>query len=439
MSARRPKHAQPSILAGLRWSTLAQGIGVALLAVLGLGILATVDAPAHPAAARPPAPPAVVASNGASGQLQSDGPFAEQPPGGVSLAPTSSLTFFNPPTGLLDNTQGSALASDGIPNTALLAYQRAADRERLLDPACGLTWPLLAGIGRAESDHGRFAGATLHSDGISTPRVIGIPLNGNGTARILDTDGGRLDGDTVYDRAVGPMQFIPSTWAGYGVDGNGDGVVDPFNIFDAAAAAAKYLCSTGGDLATLAGQMSAVRVYNDSDAYITEVLQLEAIYASGVPGLTVPVVPTDPRPAPPQVMLPPADPGPPLGIPHKPKPVKLPTPKTSAKTSPTPPKTSPASDTTTPCPTVTATATDPSTSTSTSTTATSSTNTSTSVASSSTPTGTDCATPTSTGSTTGSTPGPTTDTATLTPTDAATSTSGGSTSASASGASSSAT
>src|SRR5437764_60980 len=83
-----------------------------------------------------------------------------------------------------------------------------------------------------------FAGAVLHSDGLSTPRVIGIALNGNGTALIRDTDGGRLDGDTVYDRAVGPMQFIPSTWAGWSVDANGDGRADPFNIFDAAAAAA---------------------------------------------------------------------------------------------------------------------------------------------------------------------------------------------------------
>ena len=38
-----------------------------------------------------------------------------------------------------------------------------------------------------------------------------------------DTDGGELDKDTVYDRAVGPMQFIPSTWAVVKVDADGDG------------------------------------------------------------------------------------------------------------------------------------------------------------------------------------------------------------------------
>jgi membrane-bound lytic murein transglycosylase B len=392
VTARQPQHAQPSVLAGLRWSSATQWISFALLVALGIGVLATVDAPAHPAAAAgAPVPPAIVTSADSSGQLGSDGPLAEQPPGAVSLEPISSTVISPPPAGLV-NTQASLLAADGIPTTALQAYQQAADRERLLSPTCGLTWPLIAGIGRAESDHGRFAGAVLHTDGISTPRVIGIPLNGVGTALIPDTDGGRLDGDTVYDRAVGPMQFIPSTWAGYGVDANADGFADPFNIFDAAAATAKYLCSTGGDLTTLAGQMSAVRVYNDSDAYITEVLQLEAIYASGVPGLTVPVVPADPHPAPPQVIVPVANPGPPLGIPPKPKPKPTtkssPTPSapSSHSTTPsspsTPPSSQPSTPTPTPCPTPTDT-------TSTSVTPSSS-------ATSPSPTGTDCPTPTPT-------------------------------------------
>jgi membrane-bound lytic murein transglycosylase B len=354
VTARQPKHAQPSVLAGLRWSSATQWFGFALLVAMGVGVLGTVDAPAHPAAARAPAPPAVVAGSDSSRLLDVDGLLAEQAPAAISLAPTSS-TVISPPAGPVNDTQASSLAADGIPTTALQAYEQAADRERLLHPACGLTWPLLAGIGRAESDHGRFAGAVLHTDGISTPRVIGIPLTGNGTARILDTDGGRLDGDAVYDRAVGPMQFIPSTWTGYGVDGNGDGVADPFNIFDAAAASASYLCAAGGDLTTLAGQLRAVRAYNDSDAYITLVLQLEAIYASGVPGLTVPVVPSDPRPSPPHATQPPVNPGPPLGVPApKPKPpTRQPTQPVSST-----PSTGPATPTPSPCPTV-ATSTEP--------------------------------------------------------------------------------
>jgi hypothetical protein len=237
-----------------------------------------------------------------------------------------------------DRFPASGLASDGIPITALTAYQNAEAREAERTPSCGLTWPLLAGIGRVESDHGRFAGAVLHSDGLSIPRVIGIPLNGHGTALIRDTDNGVLDGDTVYDRAVGPMQFIPSTWAGWGVDANGDGVRDPFNIFDAAAAAADYLCAAGRDLTTTHGQVQAILSYNYSWDYVSMVMGLEKVYASGAVGITVPVLPTTPdkhhgRPKH-KPTLPPVNPGPPVGIrPSGGKPKLVPTPSPTRTTS----------------------------------------------------------------------------------------------------------
>jgi len=44
------------------------------------------------------------------------------------------------------------------------------------------------------------------------------------TAVVVDSDGGALDGDARYDRATGPMQFLPGTWRSIGADGNGDGV-----------------------------------------------------------------------------------------------------------------------------------------------------------------------------------------------------------------------
>jgi membrane-bound lytic murein transglycosylase B len=228
----------------------------------------------------------------------------------------------------------SPLAADGIPRTALDAYENGAQQANLRYAGCSIPWPLLAGIGRVESDHGRFGGAVLYADGTSSSRILGIPLDGSRSARIADTDNGRLDGDKVFARAVGPMQFIPSTWSSYGVDGNGDGVVDPFNIYDAAAAAADYLCVAGGNLGTEHGQERAVLAYNHSSAYLAEVLGLERTYAAGV-GLIVPVGPAPPKPPKKAPHLPPVDPGPPLG--HKPHGPKGPTHSHSPSKHPTSP------------------------------------------------------------------------------------------------------
>ncbi len=210
----------------------------------------------------------------------------------------------------------SGLAANGIPRVALNAYRVAAARMANVQPSCGIDWALLAGIGREESDHGRFAGARLNADGTSTPPIVGIPLNGKGTALISDTDDGRLDGDTGYDRAVGPMQFIPSTWAAYGSDANGDGKADVFNINDAALASARYLCAAGGNLRTHAGQVAAVLAYNHSDEYLAQVLALAAAYRTGVPVRGVPVgnttggLPPVHNPG----YLPPVNPGPPTAV-----------------------------------------------------------------------------------------------------------------------------
>ncbi|WP_436704724.1 lytic murein transglycosylase, partial [Geodermatophilus sp. CPCC 205761] len=211
----------------------------------------------------------------------------------------------------------SALAGRGIPATALDAYTRAA---AAAPASCHLSWPLLAAIGRVESNHGRFAGAVLRTDGLSDPPIVGIALTGAGTARIVDTDGGRLDGDAVHDRAVGPMQFIPSTWARYAEDGDGDGRRDPFDIYDAAAASAAYLCAAGGDLRTIAGQARAVFAYNHSASYVATVLQLAAVYAGG----PVPTLPTPVPAGPPSI--PPAAPAPPPAILAAPEPAPLPEP-----------------------------------------------------------------------------------------------------------------
>jgi hypothetical protein len=176
----------------------------------------------------------------------------------------------------------TALDGSGIPEVALQAYRQAAAILAINEPACHLPWQLVAAIGRVESDHGRFGGAMLLSDGYGTRPIRGIPLDGRpGVALIRDTDGGKLDGDPKFDRAVGPMQFIPSTWAAYGVDANADGKKDPNNIFDAALATADYLCAAGGDMTNPAQEAAAVRRYNNADDYVRVVLALAESYEHG--------------------------------------------------------------------------------------------------------------------------------------------------------------
>jgi len=244
------------------------------------------------------------------------------------------------------------LAASGIPVVALTAYRKAGQRMARAVPGCHIRWYLVAAIGRVESNHGRFAGAQLLQDGTSNPKILGSPLDGRpGFATIRDTDHGVLDGDTTFDRAVGPMQFIPSTWASYAADGNGDRKADPFNIFDAALAAADYLCN-GHDLSTVAGQRTAVGNYNHSDEYVDLVLALAAEYARGVKvDGRAPDPGTGHLPTPPKGAQPPASVGPPnAGTPTTP-PTSTPPPTTTPDPTPTP------TPTCTPSPTPTATST----------------------------------------------------------------------------------
>ena len=185
------------------------------------------------------------------------------------------------PKGKADQIIKSA-STNGIPAAALSAYQRSAQVIATADPSCKLQWPLVAAIGRVESDHGRYGGNVLTAEGVSKPGIYGPRLDGsNGTQKISDTDGGQYDNDKVYDRAVGPMQFIPSTWSVVGVDGDGDGKRNPQDIDDAALATAVYLCSGSENLSTEAGQKAAVYRYNHSSDYVNLVLSIMKAYASG--------------------------------------------------------------------------------------------------------------------------------------------------------------
>lgn len=172
----------------------------------------------------------------------------------------------------------------GIPFIAMEAYGNAAEIQRQQHPECGLWWTTLAGIGGVESKHGTHHGTRIAANGDTSPPIRGVPLDGTaGNMEIPDTDGGRLDGDSTHDRAMGPFQFIPETWKRYGVDANGDGKADPDNIDDAALSAARYLCvSSGGDMTTVDGWENAVKVYNNSMRYVLDVRDHANAYSVNV-------------------------------------------------------------------------------------------------------------------------------------------------------------
>jgi len=148
---------------------------------------------------------------------------------------------------------------------------------------CRMEWWMLAGISKIEGRHGTFRGGQLDARGFPSLKIIGPALTGAGAfALIRDTDGGLLDEDPLFDRAVGPMQFIPSTWARWGRDGDGDGFANPHNIYDAAAGAAAYLCAGRGDLTDEAQLRAAYFSYNHSLFYVSMVLNAAREYQAAL-------------------------------------------------------------------------------------------------------------------------------------------------------------
>ncbi|RVU23027.1 lytic transglycosylase [Streptomyces antnestii] len=188
----------------------------------------------------------------------------------------------------------------GIPGRVLEAYRGAVRALASESPQCGIPMPLLAAIGRVESGHAR--GGALDARGRTRSPILGPRLDGSpGVAAIHDTDNGAWDGDRTWDRAVGPAQFIPSTWRRWGSDGNHDGVADPHQIDDAWLAAGRYLCQAGGDLTRDEGIRRAVLAYNHSDAYLELVLSWMRVYSdqavptTGEPAADIPSTHTPDR------------------------------------------------------------------------------------------------------------------------------------------------
>ena len=272
------------------WRGVAAG-GLALTLPLTAVGLAAADSGHHAHASARPAPAAtpfgvtpadIAASLGDLRNLRSFDKVAKKP---QAAAPIRKL----PHVDLLKVNVG------GIPPVAAGAYVRAARHVAATDPGCGLKWWLVAGIGFVESGHAASGGShTPGWNGVARPPILGPVLDGSGGfAAIHDTDNGAYDGDRRWDRAVGPMQFLPSTWRTWGPMANGQRA-NPQNIVAAADATARYLCASGGDLSTPRGMALAVFSYNHSFDYVRLVLSVGARYAGLDPNsLGIGSLPTD--------------------------------------------------------------------------------------------------------------------------------------------------
>lgn len=189
--------------------------------------------------------------------------------------------------GLVDRDWAQRVSdATGIPTTAVIAYAGGALGAEWNFPGCGISWNTLAAIGLVESDHGRHDGSAPGDDGVVRPPIYGVALDGDGVVLIPDTDGGELDGDAEHDRAVGPMQIIPQTWRSWVFDAEGDGTTDPQNFYDAAVAAADYLCHASGGMSTDEGWLSAIASYNAGEVYLRDVAEAAQRYADAAASVT---------------------------------------------------------------------------------------------------------------------------------------------------------
>ncbi|GJM38839.1 MAG: hypothetical protein DHS20C19_22060 [Acidimicrobiales bacterium] len=174
-------------------------------------------------------------------------------------------------------TLASVPGQPGLTPRALDAYLQAEATMAVLKPYCHVSWRTIAAVASVESRHGEYGDGRLDLEGHPAEPIIGIALDGQTvdnfgltTARLTDTDNGEFDGDPHFDRAVGPLQFIPESWKRWQLDADGDGERDPQDIDDAALTAGAYLCNYGS-LRYWEGWQTAIFGYNHAGAYVNSV------------------------------------------------------------------------------------------------------------------------------------------------------------------------
>lgn len=284
--------ARPAVAAVRRGAcrlTRAPAFGVAAIAPLVFASAVGGAAPVFPGRTAPVhaviTPVAAVAASG----IDLSGPVViamKRPPTSFRVA---VATISAPPPPMIVNSPGAL----GIPAMALSAYRNAELKMAAAAPGCGVSWNLLAGIGRIESMHAN--GGATDARGTAIQPIYGPTLDGTlpGNEIIIQSSVGNR---VTYARAMGPMQFLPGTWARYATDGDDDGVADPQNLFDSTLAAARYLCSGGLNLRDPAQVMAALLRYNNSMPYAQNVLGWAAGYATGVFPVDLPPITGPPPP-----------------------------------------------------------------------------------------------------------------------------------------------
>jgi membrane-bound lytic murein transglycosylase B len=255
--------------------------GVAILAPLILAGAVGASAPSPVAPIRDSAvTPLAAVQSSAGGRTGASVVAVTKTPTAFHIA---AATVSAPPPSAVVNSPGTLR----IPAIVLSAYRNAERMMAAAAPGCGVSWNLLAGIGRIESLHAN--GGATDTRGTAVRPIYGPALDGTlpGNEVIVQS---RSADRVMYARAMGPMQFLPGTWSRYASDGDGDGKADVQNVFDASLATARYLCSGGLNLRDQGQVMAAILRYNNSVAYARNVLGWAAAYATGVVPMDLPPI-----------------------------------------------------------------------------------------------------------------------------------------------------